>query len=184
MNKIKPFIVFSVATISIFSLSSLAFAEEEKKDEPTDEQLSNIQENCPSIKESLRKVQRLDSKTRTTLGATYQSILTRYITPLNVRLVKNNQTDQNLSDLQTEFVNERENFNHDFISYSQKMESLISIDCKNSPKDFYEKLTETREARKKLNDSAKAVNSIIFEQSKSVESLRDSISKEKKDDDK
>ena len=107
--------------------------------------------NCSSIKSSLKKLQVSDAKIRSLLGASYQTMLNSYITPFNLRLVKNNQNLGDLSDLQSNFVLQKNDFNSLYITYSQQFENLISIDCQKNPDDFYNQLIITRESRKELN---------------------------------
>ena len=55
------------------------------------EEANAISSNCSTIKQSLSQLQKADSKTRTYLGTTYETIASRFITPLNLRLVRNNR---------------------------------------------------------------------------------------------
>ena len=107
--------------------------------------------SCSSIKSGLKKLQVSDAKIRSLLGANYQTILNSYITPFNLRLVKNNQNLGDLSDLQSNFVLQKNDFNSLYIAYSQQFENLLSIDCQKNPDDFYNQLIITRESRKELN---------------------------------
>ena len=129
--------------------------------ELSENQRGAISQNCNSIKTSLSSLQKSDSKTRVLLGTSYQTILTNFLTPLNVRLVKNNNTDATLSSIQTNLASERDTFQDQFIKYSQFLEDLISTDCKNNPDEFYEKLDATRALRKTLNKTVSRINKLI-----------------------
>ena len=165
----------SFTLIMSFAALSVAVFADENADKPTDEQIENIQSNCNSIKDSLKRVQKIDSKTRVTLGTTYQSILKKYITPLNNRFVNNNNLNQDLMNLQIDIANDYENFRSSFIDYSKQMEELIAIDCKENPNEFYSKLAKTRASRKNLNDYALKVNSNITKHIDLVTKLKDSM---------
>ena len=67
----------------------------------SESQKTVIVDNCDKIKETLTTVQHQDSRTRVYLGRYYETILTNFITPLNLRLVENNISDPKLLDNQT-----------------------------------------------------------------------------------
>ena len=146
----------------------------------SEEKIENIETDCASIKRTLKSVQNTDRNTRVSLGRSFQTILSDFITPLNVRLVKNNDFNSTLADIQNEFAEAREDFNHKYIEYSQELETLISTECENNAKDFYSKLESTRNKRTSVIESAKKLQGIVDKHVKSVEELRDS---HKKDED-
>mgnify|MGYP000929896082 CR=1 FL=1 len=142
------FLVF-VAFLLVFILfNSIHVSADAPKAKLTDDQRGEISMSCKS---GLKKLQISDAKIRSLLGANYQTILNSYITPFNLRLVKNNQNLGNLSDLQSNFVLQKNDFNSLYIAYSQQFENLLSIDCQKNPDDFYNQLITTRESRKELN---------------------------------
>lgn len=167
---------FSISLLPVNSASSLDFVISEEKKE-------SIKANCTSIKESIKKVQNSDRNTRVSLGRTYQQILSDFITPLNVRLVKNNRFNYNLNDIQTRFVTAREEFNQKYISYGQTLEALFAVDCKNDPVDFYSKLIDVNKSREEVAKSTKKLEAIIDEHVDAVRELKISFQpKEKKDE--
>ena len=161
---------FSISLLPVNTASSLDFVMSEEKKE-------NIKTNCTSIKESIKKVQNSDRNTRVSLGRTYQQILNDFIMPLNVRLVKNNQFNSNLNDIQNNFAQKREEFNKDYISYGQELETLLSTDCKENPVEFYSNLMKTRTAREKVAKSTKRLQEILDEHITEVKSLQESLRK-------
>ena len=144
----------------------------------SEEKIENIETDCASIKRTLKSVQNTDRNTRVSLGRSFQTILSDFITPLNVRLVKNNDFNSTLADIQNEFAEAREDFNHKYIEYSQELETLISTECENNAKDFYSKLESTRNKRASVIESAKKLQGIVDKHVKSVEELRDSYKKD------
>mgnify|MGYP000931943840 FL=1 len=141
-----------VAFLLVFILfNSIHVSADAPKAKLTDDQRGEISMSCSSIKSGLKKLQVSDAKIRSLLGANYQTILNSYITPFNLRLVKNNQNLGDLSDLQSNFVLQKNDFNSLYIAYSQQFENLLSIDCQKNPDDFYNQLIVTRESRKELN---------------------------------
>lgn len=150
-----------VAFLLVFILfNSVHVSADAPKAELTDDQRGEISMSCSSIKSGLKKLQVSDAKIRSLLGANYQTILNSYITPFNLRLVKNNQNLGDLSDLQSSFVLQKNDFNSLYIAYSQQFENLLSIDCQKNPDDFYNQLIITRESRKELNQKVNELTSI------------------------
>lgn len=129
-----------------------AFADEEGTEITiTDAQKNVIQDHCDAIKDSLKYLQRADSRARVYLGRYYETILGNFITPLNIRLIENNISNTKLLENQTNFAARRERFVSDFITYQQSLEELLNVNCKNEPEKFYEKLISAREKRASVN---------------------------------
>ena len=167
-ERMKRSFLILLTTLIVFSLvPKPVFAEE-----ISEQKLSNIETNCASIKESLKRTQNADKNTRISLGRTYQTLLSDFITPLNVRLVKNNRFDAKLADTQTVFSADREEFNQTYITYSQEFENLLSIDCKAEPKKFYEQLQKTRKARNEASTSAIVLANDVVDHTKAVEDYK------------
>lgn len=166
--------VLVLITFSVFFgfFGAKVFAEGEEEPIITDIQKNTIVDHCDTIKDSLKSLQRVDSRTRVYLGRYYETILTNFITPLNLRLVENNISNSALLDNQTNFAAKRTNFVNDFITYQQALEELVNINCKNEPERFYEKLIVVREKRKAVNKDVTKLRGLTDEQKKLVEELR------------
>ena len=141
-----------------------------------DTERGNISMSCASIQTSLKNIQRNDSKTRVILGTNYQTLLSNYISPLNVRLIKNNLPDSTLISIQSEAITSRNSFTNLFVTYSQRLESLISIDCINQPDTFYSELENVRFLRSQLEESVNKVNTALSNHLKTVNQLREKLS--------
>lgn len=139
------------------------------------EQEGAISQNCGTIRQSLKSLQKSDSRARVLLGTTYNTILTNYIVPLNLRLVRNNYPVQKLVDLQTEFAEAKTEFGRTFIRYSQKLEELIMVDCKSEPGSFYEQLVETRAEREKMAEAVDRMNSLVSTDVNLVKALKEEV---------
>lgn len=123
--------------------------------------LSTISNNCEQIKTALRNVQHSDSRTRVYIGGYYEKFLSKFIKPLNLRLVNNNvepsEVTNNLISNQNSFATAQINFKDDFIEYQKLLEELINSDCKNHPQDFYNLLVTVRDKRQTMvSDITKA----------------------------
>ncbi len=136
----------------------------------SERQQGAISQNCSTIQQSLSQLQKIDSRTRTYLGTTYETIANRFIIPLNLRLVKNNQPT--LSGIQTEFTLEQAKFRDAYTDYMRELESLIVCDCKNHPDEFYQKLVTTREKRAILRTTTEKLSTLSSQQYSAVLDLR------------
>lgn len=132
-----------------------------------------ISQNCPTIKQSLEQLQKVDSKTRTYLGTTYETIANKFIIPLNLRLVKNNRPT--LSNIQSDFITEQSKFRNSYTEYMREMESLINSDCKTNPEAFYRQLVVVRGKRVKLHDNVDKLNHLATEQFEATRKLRNTL---------
>lgn len=169
-------IFFVFLQVSVILTGVRVWAEGEQTESLiTAEQKTVIVDHCDAMKDSLKSLQRTDSRARVYLGRYYETILTNFITPLNIRLVENNVSDSKLLDNQTNFATRRTDFNNDYISYQQSLEELVNVDCKVEPEKFYEKLVTTREKRKIVKKDVTKMRELTDEQKKLVEALSDGI---------
>ena len=132
-----------------------------------------ISENCTSIKESLKKTQQMDASTRVFFGNKFETILTKYITPLNVKLVEKNAIPNSaLLENQSNFAEAKEVFRSDYIRYQQALEELVNIDCKVEPEGFYDQLLIVRERRKLMGQDVEKLKKLASQNVKLVTELR------------
>ena len=141
----------------------------------TDTQHDAIVKRCDNIRDELRKVQKEDSKTRVYLGGYYETIITKFITPLNVRLVENNLSSASLVENQNKMVAARTVFANDFITYQQGLEELVGADCKHEPEKFYDKLTVVQQKRKMMAQDVMKMRNLISEHMKLVTGLKGKV---------
>lgn len=134
-----------------------------------------IVQNCNQIKQSLIKLQHADSRTRTYLGSAYEAISGRFITPLNLRLIRNNTPSAELFRIQNDFVSAQADFRNKYVDYMRELESLIAADCSAHPEDFYNLLTSVRNKREELRVSTKKVSDLASEQYGAVEDLMETL---------
>lgn len=132
-----------------------------------------ISQNCSTIQKTLSQLQKVDSRTRSYLGTTYEAIANRFIIPLNLRLVKNNRPI--LSNIQADFVAEQTEFRVRYTDYMRDLEALIVTDCKNQPEEFYQKLVDTRARREELRQSTVKLSELAEQQYAAVLDLRSQL---------
>lgn len=134
-----------------------------------------IVNRCETIREELRDLQHVDSRTRVYLGRYYETILTKFITPLNVRLTENMLSTDSFVNNQNGFVKARTNFTIDFIEYQKGLEDLVAINCKTEPEKFYEKLVAVREKRQIVASDTAKLKKLVNEQLVLVTALKEKL---------
>ena len=153
-------------------------AEEKKNDEQkkmSEAQKQAIKERCDAIRGSLKNVQKTDSRARVYLGSYYEEILTKYVVPLNVRLVENGLSNAELVENQNGLTEARKLFVDDFINYQQGLEELVGMDCKAEPEKFYERLEKVRSRRKTVEQDTLKLRSLISKHLKLAGELRSKL---------
>lgn len=134
-----------------------------------------ISDYCGTIKEALKSVQKDDARVRVHLGGRYETILSKFIVPLNVRLVEQNLSNAELVENQNKYAEAKAAFTSDYVNYQQKLEELITVDCKNNPSEFYEQLGKVREKRKTVEQDVVKLKNLISRHKKLVTALKDKI---------
>ncbi|MBQ3430296.1 hypothetical protein IJG21_02635 [Candidatus Saccharibacteria bacterium] len=177
LNKSKIFL-FLPLFLALFVATPLsAFADEPEisEFEVSKEKIARITQYCETIKSNFKRLAVSDSKTRTYYGGIYETVSSKYITPLNLRLIKNNYSLSDFIELQSSFISARSKFSSDFIDYSKSLEELSVFDCKNNPSEFYEKLNQTREKRAVLRTDIETLNSLFKTHVSLVKDLKGSL---------
>lgn len=176
MQKRINYSLVLVAMIVVFSSTTATAIELDEN------RIGAISQNCSIIKERLRRIESVGAKSRVYLGTQYESIYSGLMSNLSLRLMRNGIANQDIADQQATFQSERERFRKDFIGYSQELQSLINIDCKNEPIKFYRKLETTRKKRADIMKSIERMDEIIAKHRQSILDIRDSLKKEDSDE--
>ncbi len=138
----------------------------------SDNQKNAIMDHCESMRDNLKNVQKADSRARVYLGGYYETILSDYITPLNVRLVENNLSTPALVENQNKFADAKILFANDFVSYQQDLEELVLMDCKTEPEKFYNELVKVRQKRKAVEQDTLKIRNLLSEHVKLANRLK------------
>lgn len=141
----------------------------------SEEQKGAIVQNCASIKQSLRTLQRTDARSRSYLGSAYETILSDYIAPLNLRLINTNQPNANLTTIHSNIIDVRKNFITEYTVYSQALEDLVASDCYNHPDEFYNKLQDTRRKRANVSTTTTTLRNLLSEYLTGVRKLKSTV---------
>lgn len=136
-----------------------------------DERKSILRQNCTSIIDNLKNLQKTDSRSRVVLGKKYERAINNFIVPLNLSLIKHNSVRSELIELQASITSEREEFNKKFIEYSQNLENLILTDCQSDGENFLDRLESTKQKRVELSEKTKRISELITKHYQSVQKL-------------
>lgn len=169
MRKRLNYSLLLAAVIVVFSSVRISAVELD------DNRIGAISQNCSSIISQLKNVQRIDAKERVNLGVQYESVLTMLMTNLNLRLVKNNLANPTLAEQQSKFSEKRDAFKQHYIEYSQSLETLISMNCREKPVAFYRYLEGVRERRARVADDVRELNAMIREHKEAILSIREEL---------
>lgn len=141
----------------------------------SEEQKGAIVQNCASIKQSLRTLQRTDARSRSYLGSAYETILSKFIAPLNLRLININQPNANLTTIHSSIIDTRKNFITEYTTYSQALEDLVASDCYNHPEEFYDKLQDTKKKRANVSTTTTNFRNLLSEYLTGVRKLKSTM---------
>lgn len=159
--------MLALAFVPLFCVAknTTVYAEEDptpsESESLSDAKLGYLSQYCETIKQNLKRLAVSDSKTRTYFGGVYEILSSKFITPLNVRLIKNDYSLSEFVELQSSFASSRSKFSADFIDYSKSLEELTVFDCKTNPGEFYSKLEKTRKKRESLRKDLKTLDSLL-----------------------
>lgn len=138
-------------------------------------ELRNISQNCPTIKQSLTKLQYADSRTRTYLGSIYEQLSNTFIAPLNARLVKSNIVNTELLEIQAHFAEGQAQFRSAYTDYMRELEGLLATDCSVDPQGFYQHLEVVRARRDTLRETTDLLSDLASQQLSAVKKLQETM---------
>lgn len=164
----KKMAVFCLVLVLGFCLSSEVLA-------ISTAQKTAISEKCDTLRDSLKNIQKMDARTRVFFGSHYETVLSKFITPLNLRLVENNISNINLIENQNNLASAKAKFSANYISYQQELEALIGIDCRTEPEKFYNKLVTVRKKRSGVASDIKKMKELVLSNIELTGALRGSL---------
>ena len=91
---------------------------------------------------------------------------------LNSRLTLNRFDATQLVRISGEYNEALARFRTAYKQYDDTMSEVLRIDCRRQPVSFYDKVTETREQRKKVNDAVQQMKALIDQYRDNVQSFK------------
>lgn len=174
-HRLLPFVGIALMSL-LFAQSALAEPDTSSTNQSqSPERLAYISANCTSIKQSLTQLQHADSRTRTYLGSSYETVANNFISPINLRLVRNNRPAPALMNIQSEFSITQANFRNQYTTYMRDLETLIATDCQAHLEEFATRLDTARTSRANLHDTTARLAQLISEQQTAVRKLQEEL---------
>ncbi len=136
-------------------------------------QKTAIVANCTAIKDNLQKLQKDDSHARVYLGGRFEKINSKFVIPLNVRLVENSLSTPELVENQNQLTSSKATFVNDFVDYQRELETLVGQDCQVEPEKFYAQLQKVRAKRQTVADDVAKTRSLAGEHATLVTTLKE-----------
>ena len=173
MNKIK---LLTITLVLSLVYTPGAYAQE--MDVQTDDSttiIAQLEDNCDTIKTTLRRIHTNDALLRVNMGQMYSGLSSQFMARLNSRLAINRINSPELVDITGRFEEQRIEFSKNYTSYESAMSDLINTDCRNQPVKFYAALLKARDERANLSISVRAMNSRVSEYQVGVENLQQSL---------
>lgn len=137
--------------------------------------IGQLQSNCDEIRTTLRRIHTNDALTRVNIGQFYASTSTQFMARLNSRLALNSISSTELVDITGRFDNQRSELSYTYKEYEASLSSLIKIDCKERPAEFYALLLATRDARSRVAEVTSAANGLMADYQVGVESMQQGL---------
>ncbi len=127
----------------------------------TEEHVKRIRGNCIEAQTTLNQLNATDTLLRVNRGQLYESVETKLMTPLNMRLGLNKLGNTDLTTLSSQYEQQLGEFRLDYQQYGEAMSKTLKIDCINQPVAFYDSVADTRTKRSLTHDSTVQLHKTI-----------------------
>lgn len=164
----KQFTLFLAVFVALI-VSPFARAETAQ---PLNEQyIAAIKAGCGDALQGIQRVNRSEALARVNRGQEYESLL-KLIAAFNSRVVLNKLDAPVLTGttakLQTKFTA----FHDDYLTYANKIDNTLKINCRVAPVTFYDNLSAARDARAKVAQDVQEINTLLDEYQKGLDTLK------------
>lgn len=139
----------------------------------SDQQITVIQNNCASAKNTLNQLHVSDTLLRVNMGQIYESMSTKLMDKFNSRIAYNRLDNANLVSAAKNYVSALDVFRLDYQSYEEQLASTLSIDCVNQPVAFYDAVLLAHQKRNQVHTDVSNLNQYIDEYKLAVEQFEE-----------
>jgi len=115
--------------------------------EANTKQISQIRNECSSLKNTLNQLHVSDALLRVNMGQRYELMSTKLMDRFNSRAASNNFKTDILDESSNKYKSMLDVFRSDYKAYEEKMVLAIKIDCQSEPSVFYDALVSARSSR-------------------------------------
>ncbi len=163
-----------LAVVFVFVLGQTAFAQPAYL---TPEKQALVVQTCVSAQTVLQKIQHNDAATRVNRGESYETLVSRLMTPLNTRATSNgyNNSAPLLINTTSKFQQALDNFKKDYENYDNAASSALKTKCKEKPAIFYGYLEDARTQRQTVANDVTNLSSLINDYKTNVQKLKSEV---------
>ncbi|MDO8335562.1 MAG: hypothetical protein Q7T74_02125 [Candidatus Saccharibacteria bacterium] len=166
--------VVLLAVISVFVVSQTATAQTA---ELTPEKQVVIVQTCVAAQTTLQKIQHNDAATRVNRGQSYETIVNRLMTPLNIRATSNeyNNSAPLLIGTTSKYQQALDSFKKDYENYDDAVSLALKTKCKDKPAVFYGYIEEARTQRQNVANDVATLTTLISDYRNNVQKLKTEV---------
>lgn len=171
LNKL---LVIAFILVTVVTFSSTSFAQPA---DLTSEKRDVVVQTCVSAQTVMQKIQHNDAATRVNRGQSYETIVSRFMTPLNTRSTSNgyNSSATLLTDTTKRYQQALESFKDHYESYDNAVSSALKTKCKDKPELFYGYVEDARRERQNVATDVGVLSGLISEYQANVLKLRSEV---------
>lgn len=140
----------------------------------TDAQIDIIRQNCAQAQQTMKRLQSNEAAARVNRGREYETTL-RLLASFNSRVVLNKQNVPALAEATSEIEKKFGTFRADYIAYDDQLKKVIKLRCNEQPVTFYDELVIAREARARVADDVRGIDTLLDQYQKALSELRTSL---------
>lgn len=158
-----------ITTVAMASVPAFA---QGSSTEMTDAHIAFIKSNCQTALGTLATIHANDAPIYINRNQTYFSVGDKLMARMNSRLSLNHFDASDLLSIAGDYDVALNSFRDSYKSYDDTMADLLRINCVKQPVSFYDKVTDARKARQKVNDAEKQLQSLISDYQHHIEQLK------------
>lgn len=166
------FMSLTALLVATFVLTGLPAFAQSSSGEMTDEHIARIKANCQAAMGTIGRIHAYDAPTYINRNQTYFSISDKMMARLNARLAVNRYDASALVKTASNYNDALAQFRSAYKQYDDSMADILRMDCKRQPVTFYDKVRQTQDERRKVNDAVVQLKSLIDQYEQGVESFQ------------
>lgn len=137
----------------------------------TDLHIASIKVGCTSALQGLLQVQKTEAATRVNRGREYEALL-KLVAAFNSRIVVNKLDAPVLTSTTAKMQTKFTSFQQHYLTYADKVDATLGINCKTAPVTFYDNLVIAREAREAVATDIREMDSLLDEYQKGLDEFK------------
>lgn len=143
----------------------------------SDTKSTTVAQGCVSAQVTLQRLQYSDAATRINRGRTYETLLSKLMTPLNSRMASNSYNTQatQLTEITSRYQEEFSNFKQLYEEYDKTVTKVVKMKCRSQPRAFYDALLQAQSQRTNVATSVSSLDKIIEEYRKAASDARKAV---------